>query len=139
MILSDVGTFLGLLGGLPGGVAALLLCVACNLIGIQLEFSNGCSEARMRWQITLLLLHKDLIVSLAVTKAMHGLPHGIRNDFEAATTLEQWRILQLFLLLLLLLLLLALLGLATAIILATCLVLNDAEQLQALAHYEDQQ
>lgn len=92
----------------------------------------------MRWQITLLLLHKDLIVSLAVTKAMHGLPHGIRNDFEAATTFEQWRILQLFLLLLFLLLL-ALLSLATAIILATCLVLNDAEQLQALAHYEDQQ
>lgn len=114
-----------------------------HLIGIQLEFSASRIQARMRGQIALLLLHKDLIVSLAVAKTMHGLTHGIRNDFEAATTLQQWRILllrwQLCLLPLLLLPLLTLLVIAAAVILATSLVLNDAEQLQALAHDVDHQ
>lgn len=36
MILSDVGTFLGLLGGLPGGVAALLL-----LCGMQPNWDSA--------------------------------------------------------------------------------------------------
>lgn len=98
-----------------------------QLIGIQLDFSSGRVEARFGWEVALLLLHKDLVVTLAVAEAVHALVHGSWDDGEAAAALlEDLPFRQLDLLLLFL-------GRMNGA------VLDDAEELQALAHQVDHQ